>query len=128
MNIQLKKVDDSDYPYLDEEGTSHSSYTMYVQCEMLKMCGCGQPEDNVKYILAALELVAEERNDWHEWNERCKDLFKTDEAEYFMWYWLETQGLTEHGSSVPGWLTEKGKNLLADLKEIKILEWEDVEP
>ena len=30
---------------------------------------------------------------------------------------LDEKGLTEHGSCIPGWLTEKGKHLLDDLNE-----------
>lgn len=34
--------------------------------------------------------------------------------------WMDDLGLTEHGSSVPGWLTEKGESflLLADMLEV----------
>lgn len=35
-----------------------------------------------------------------------------------MWYWLDNKGYTEHGGSVPGWLTEEGWKLLEDLEEL----------
>jgi len=36
---------------------------------------------------------------------------------YFMWYWFDKEELTEHGGSVPGWLTKKGLGMLNKLNK-----------
>lgn len=89
-------------------------------------CGCGKPEDAVKHVHKALQLVSDRTEliigdgslSSEEWDKRNTELFGSEGAMYFMWYWLENQELTEHGGSVPGWLTAKGEELLTRLNTI----------
>lgn len=95
---------------------------------MLGFCGCGAPEENLRYVLGGLELMNEERPGWphdtmanfHTWYEghkaRCLAHFGSERAEYFFYYWCDEKKFSEHGGSVPGWLTDSGLQLLADLR------------
>lgn len=100
----------------------------YYQCDVLGGCGCGCPDENVRYVRDALALVAEKCPDGADWKiwyaehrKKTDALFGNQAAEYFMWYWLAENELTEHGGSVPGWLEQRGQDLLEDLT--KALAW-----
>lgn len=88
----------------------------------LNWCGCGMPDQAQRMIMKALRhinnlqlLVNENKLSWEEWNADSKLLFGY--WEYVIYYILDEKGLTEHGSGVPGWLTDKGKELLEELEE-----------
>lgn len=93
----------------------------------LGFCGCGRPIGVLRHIHGAMSILRDRDEQesgmtWHEWWElrkkRIRDHFSSDGAEYFMWYWLHKEGYTEHGGSVPGWLTDKGVDLLDALSDI----------
>lgn len=87
-------------------------------------CWCGAPETVMTLIKDALELVAEKCPDGTNWNDWYEAHKKREEAlfgpnpgiRYFVWYMFDVMGLTEHGGSVPGWLDEKGRELLEALR------------
>lgn len=123
MKLSDYKVEDGLYQLPGDEG-GYPDVTELLQSGMLKFCACGRPEENLTYILGGLELIAEERPDdidhsmWfvgHE--ERARKHFGNQEAEYFFYYWADSEGYIEHGGGVPGWLTHEGENLLALLRE-----------
>ncbi len=109
----------------DSDGLYHEDATDLIQCGLLGLCGCGGPEDNLSYILAGLALIDEQIPDlkgaldewWEGHKARIADHFKSPEGEYFFYYWADKEGLTDHGGSVPGWLTDKGRALLSLLRE-----------
>lgn len=41
MIEKLKKTDDKEYPYIDDEGVSHESKLVYLQTTYLGFCSCG---------------------------------------------------------------------------------------
>lgn len=97
----------------------------------LGFCGCGDPLAALRYIRDVLRLVAMKGPDsmgpdglreWTEWYNtvyltESEALFHGDDgARFVAFYLLDDKGLTEHGGSVPGWLTDKGKGILADLE------------
>lgn len=93
--------------------------------ESLGFCGCGQPETVLLFLKEVLELISDEPAEgvtFDEWypGHRAKELalFHSDGIAYFVWYVLADKDITEHGGSVPGWLTEKGEALLSRLREI----------
>lgn len=47
-----------------------------------------------------------------------QSLFGSDGAAYFMYYWMDKEGLTDHGGSVPGWLSTRGRSVLHELDRI----------
>ena len=127
MNIDKFRNEDG-ISYTDESGCYHESAKDYYMHEVFKFCGCGCPEDALDYIYKCLKLLTlgndwinnkESHCDyWKRYRAECDKVFNSEGAEYFMWYWLDNMELTEHGGSVPGWLTEKGKEVLSDLEEI----------
>lgn len=116
MIEKLKKDDSIYYPYKDENGVSYESNTQYIQIEVLGFCGCGNPDSAMKYVRDALLLVSKKYEiGYSEWKLRVDKLFPILGSEYFMWYFLDNKGFTEHGGSVPGWITDKGEELLRDI-------------
>jgi hypothetical protein len=111
---------DIDVPRVDPKEDLH---------EALGFCGCGCPEDAFAYVLGGLRLIhnppplPDPRDSGEEFRAAVDARFAayavhhgSDGAMYFFWYWCDAEGLTDHGSSVPGWLTEKGERLLAMLE------------
>lgn len=93
--------------------------------EQLGFCGCGAPDEALKYVQGGLQLLSDlkelvwtKKIDYKERDTRLRAFFGSVGAEYFFWYRLDDLGLTEHGGQVPGWLTEEGEDMLADLKEL----------
>ena len=105
--------------------------------EQLGMCGCGRPEGAMKYILGAMLLLWDSQRksdllltpsggvtpEWEahfeEYRKNVNEYFhsegENDGIEYHMWYYLDDNGLTDHGGSVPGWLSEHGKEVMKRL-------------
>lgn len=106
--------------YIDEGGVSWSSLESYLQGSVLGFCCCGVPDYSLEVVFKALFYLNEYREnrvDYNTFNKNCNEYFGNDKIKYFVWYTIDEMGLTEHGGSVPGWLTKKGKNLLLDLEE-----------
>ena len=112
----IEKFKQPDGSYLDE----HEVY--FEDAEAILghrngFCGCGDPAEALRYLHGALQLVNELQRVGHTamWLERRDAHFKSEGAEYFMWYYLNRMDLTEHGTAVPGWLSPKGVEMLKDL-------------
>src|SRR5574341_45957 len=92
-------------------------------------CGCGQPDAVAELLRDVLATI----NDWHAseqpkdheaWTAACHaylarlyGLLPTKGALYAFLWRLSQLDLEEHGGSTPGWLTRKGEEVLAALKE-----------
>jgi hypothetical protein len=104
--------------------------------DVLGFCGCGDPEEALRYVMRVLRAVNTKAPDavrdapwsdgmslWNEWyhtvyRPTLDAIFHGDRgAEYFAFYLLTDKELLEHGGSVPGWLTPLGEDVLADLEE-----------
>lgn len=121
MNIDKFKKEGG---YYDEDGVFHEDAESFLQTKILGFCGCGNPELSLKHTQTALrqvynlkELVWEKKQTFKDWDAESEKLLGGEASAYFMWYWLDTKELTEHGGSVPGWLSTKGYELLEDLDE-----------
>lgn len=91
---------------------------------------CAQLADAFKMLRDTLILINERKVEiWPKnsklafasWNERFSLLIGSkDRPGLSCWwlYWIDHIGLTEHGGSVPGWLTDKGKEVLKAMIEI----------
>jgi hypothetical protein len=122
MYIDKYKIDDK---YYDELDCEYDDPIEFYHSAVFKFCGCGSPEDSLKHIQKSLHLIKNMKEQlwtkkilWDEWNEQVKIILPNDEIKYFTYYWLDSQKLTEHGGSVPGWLTKYGEETLSDLNEI----------
>lgn len=107
---KLEKDDDAvDFAYTDPGGTSWNSPAQYIQIEFLGLCGCGDPDAVMDYLGELLERIEQgnppegEGLDW-----------------IFFLYWADDKEFADHGTSIRGaWLTEKGKEILNDIRKIK---------
>lgn len=102
-----------------------------IQTEELGFCGCGLPTENLIYIRDSLRLIKEKQDHtlrikyfdktWYEnWKIKVEQFFKSYQAEYFMWYWLDQKEYMGHGGSLPGWLSLKGKEFLSKLESLEL--------
>jgi len=114
--------------FVDGAGCFHATAGDLLQAGLLGFCCCGMPDENLRYVLGGLELIESLRSspqgkvEWSAWWEehKARELrhFGSERAAYFFYYWCSDPAkLTEHGSGVPGWLTEKGKAMLDLLRE-----------
>jgi len=90
------------------KGTYFEWPESFVEVAILNFCGCGRPESARGHVLDVLERFSKENNLWDYDETKDAAMFGTDGSMYFMFYWLSQEEYTEHGGSVPGWLTEKG--------------------
>jgi hypothetical protein len=103
MFIDKYKKDDG---YYDENGCFYEDAEEFIQCHILNSCGCGSPDRNTRYVYNVLKRI-----------ENCKT--EDTDTEYFALYVFDKLWLTEHGGSIGGsWLSEKGKQLLSDMREL----------
>jgi hypothetical protein len=123
MNIDKYKKEDG---YYNEDGCFHQDEESFLQVAILGFCGCGDPQLSLKHVQKGLRQIknlgelssVKFKQEFEEWEKENKKLLGGETGVYFMWYFLDREGFSEHGSSVPGWLTEKGKELLEDLDEL----------
>lgn len=99
----------------------------FIQTGILDFCGCGDVEGNLKFVQNGLKHIDDFHqkhsnrsfNDYYEqWIKNGLSIFGNESARNFFFYWADKEGFTEHGGSIPGWLTEKGRELLEDLNEL----------
>jgi len=105
--MHIDKYKQADGWYLDEEGVSYEDAGSFLGTKILDFCGCGNPDSALEYVRDVMQNI----------KGKDFDSRKYDGKEYFVWYYLDNKELTDHGSSVPGWLTEKGEEFLEDLNE-----------
>lgn len=100
------------------EGCSYQSPTAFV-CQQLGFCSCGLPVENLSYILKGLLLIRDVdfKEDYEVRKSRAISHFGNESAEYFFYYWADKEGYTEHGGSVPGWLTPEGERIVSLLED-----------
>jgi hypothetical protein len=101
----------------------------------LGFCACGKPSQNLEYILGALEALDAKWTYLRSFDDiprgsclydlaekKLENHFRDQRAQYFFYYWADKEELAEHGGGVGGeWLTDKGEQLLALLREWKTL-------
>ena len=108
MIEKLKAIDDPKHPWEDEEGCSWESRGSYLQCEVIGLCGCGNPWEVMIYVRDMLQRL------------RGKDYGDYEDMPYmFFCYWANEMEFAEHGGTVRlSFLTEKGEELLDDINTI----------
>ena len=105
MIEKLKKENDGEFGYIDEDGTSWDSPASYLQIAVLGFCGCGNPDEVMVYVKEMLDKLDNEQHENY------------DNIPYmFFVYWANDKGFAEHGCTVRcSWLSDKGKELLKDI-------------
>ena len=111
----------------------------YYWLETFKFCACGNPEIVLGHLRDAMRALKDQSDYSHSrpafgWtpedqaksNETNRKVGRDCEPLYYLTgYLLDAGGLTEHGGSVPGWLTPEGEALLAFLEGTPEEEWID---
>jgi hypothetical protein len=72
----------------------------------LGLCGCGDPETALALIRDALDAI--ETYD----HERLRELLPHEPSRELIYHWFDDRGWTDHGSSVPGFLTDAGREAI----------------
>lgn len=107
--------------FIDENGIEYDTLPEYLQIGVLDFCACGRPGNNLNYIRKGLAILRDFYNsesiNYEEFKRLVDELYHDSDNAYFFWYWCDKEGYTEHGSGLPGWLTEEGEQLLAQLEE-----------
>ncbi len=120
--------------FVAENGATFGSLETFVLEGLMGFCGCGRPDLANEVIFNALrhiEDLEQIRNRcsnkpgsdpaWTEelktWNAKGVELFGSVGMETLVYYVLDKAELTEHGGSVPGWLTPLGEDVLAELSK-----------
>ena len=121
---KYKNADGDGYTY--DGGYCENEESVYLG--ILGFCGCGMPDEAIRYVRDCLRYIADlqdtvlpvkgrDQRDiaYKRWENAGKMLFVNEGCEYFMYYYLDNLGFTEHGGSVPGWLSDEGRAVLSDL-------------
>lgn len=96
----------------------------YYSYDVLRVCGCGCPNDTLDVIRKYLHIRKEWKDlSYDEVQERYKTELHIDTEDYeqygvfqFMAYEIDSLGFTDHGSSIGYcWLTERGEMFLTVL-------------
>tara|TARA_Y100000310_G_scaffold299375_1_gene334191 strand:+ start:3278 stop:3688 length:411 start_codon:yes stop_codon:yes gene_type:complete len=106
--------------YKDKKGCVYDTAEDFIITGILGYCGCGMPDESLMYIRKILRLIHSlhvEEYDPNQWKE-LDQFFSSEGEKYTMFYMLEKLELTEHGGCVPGWVTDKGIELLEDLEKL----------
>ncbi|TXH49494.1 MAG: hypothetical protein E6Q97_22605 [Desulfurellales bacterium] len=129
--MTIDKYKQEDGAYVDPSGCHWHDAESFLQGYVLGFCCCGSPSTNLAYVRDCLLNVAklcdirdrtegrgqQWEKEYHEWEEERSKLMGN--ARYFTLYVLDQKGFIEHGGSVGGgWLTDKGKDMLADLEDL----------
>lgn len=119
---------DGDNWAVGPDGWDYDNLGDYIMTGLLGFCGCGMPEEALKWLRDCLSDVEHRSN--VEWKQeppvyqgrihaRMEPLPRG--VEYLLWYWMDSLQLIEHGGSVGGsWLTERGTHLLRRLEAMDI--------
>jgi hypothetical protein len=82
----------------------------FIWCETFGFCVCFLPDDSFKEIHKVMRsLNGDEFENKHKLREN--PLYA------FIMYWLDEKELSEHGGSIPGWLTNYGKTVFKAMDE-----------
>lgn len=93
--------------YVAKNGVYYDTVEEYIG-SLLQFCSCGDPRGALAYTYAVLKDIDDgtylHNTSWG--------------VDYFTYYMLTHIGILDHGTSVPGWLTEKGRLVLALLEKV----------
>lgn len=108
---------------------AHATTAEDLLMQHLGFCGCGDPDSFLLYFYTCLRAwqvlwtkIRSTPNNVP--NPRFHEYWKEFEAHwpgqgqaYFVYYEFDRLGFTEHGGSVPGWLTDKGEDWVDAIRE-----------
>lgn len=107
--LKIEKDPDGGYNY---DGAYYENLDDVLAIGILGFCGCGRPDDALQLIIDVTKTRAFPDKDLTVLDfQDTVELIRgnAELAAYIIFYLLNEKGLTEHGGSVPGWLTPKGE-------------------
>lgn len=117
INEEGKDLQGIDWSY---EAGCDNPIMDFIWNELFGFCGCYQPEEGFKLVREVMNAINDTTND-----RNCMssyDMRNGSVEKVFIMYWLDEREITEHGGSIPGWLTPYGKELLHVMNEIELEE------
>jgi hypothetical protein len=121
--MHIDKYKQPDGTYLDDKGSSYQDAETFLQDKYLNHCYCGNPDINIKYVADVLAHIDsrdtfKSKTRYDEWIAAGNHLYPNDTIRNFVWYVMDSLRFTEHGGCIPGWLTDKGREFMEDVKEL----------
>lgn len=130
---------DGECGYVYSDGCHYCTPQEVLHSAILGFCGCGAPQMSLSFIRDGLTHI-EQRCKWpdradfaspEDYEAASKAFWQAIQAEeravfgseggaWFFYYWADTKDLTEHGGSAPGWLSQRGKDFLEELKTLDL--------
>lgn len=108
-----------DGAYRHEDGSEYEDAEDLLIKRFTGFCGCGNPEEALQFMAKVLRMLHTITGEGYEARLQAeKDIFAITGASTFTYYVLSELGLTEHGGSLPGWLTQKGIEFMEDVEEL----------
>ena len=127
-------TDRIEFPYTDREGIYWDDLESYLNINYLKGCGCGRPQDNLKFIYDLLVIYKnfhesphlDFKKKWEEYRNALQSHITDNwkQVAQFILYILDDLKIMEHGSSVPGWISDQ-TDFFALLERYMQEEYED---
>jgi hypothetical protein len=106
----LTKKNDGWMDFIDQDGVSHDCPEEWFWIAILGGCGCGSSEEFANKAVELLTYFSSDDKDYH----------TLDNFTELMAHWFHGADLIEHGSNIRGsWLTDKGKQILGIINELK---------
>lgn len=116
MHIDKYKLDNGYYK--DEDGCHYEDAESFIATGILNLCGCGTMEESSKMVRDVLYMIDNRLKSDH-YSLKLEEYFQGNEGlKFFTYHMLDNLELLEHGTIAPGWLTDKGKEVLSDLIEV----------
>lgn len=112
----------------DVDGCSYTYPFDVLQVHEFGFCGCGLIGGALPYVRKGLRYISNRMQGsaadglcplaafWVESENgdavKQRRALGDEPSAYFFFWWADEKGYTDHGSCLPGWLTDKGKALL----------------
>ena len=97
-------------------------------CDSLGFCGCGFPREALFFVRDGLHFIKHRNDDMPEkhdptwfdsvYQPREMSVFGSEGSAMFFYYWADKMKFTDHGNSVPGWMTKRGERTLWILENL----------
>ena len=103
-----------------EENDIYADELSAALSAILGQCGCGLPGEAERYLYTGMDWLERRWKAVEANQEVPKHHFMSEGEYYFFFYWLDHVELTDHGSSVPGWLNKRGEEALNILRLMNV--------
>lgn len=117
MKLSDYKKRDNGFCDYEKDGISYQDAEGVLLSGFFDFCMCGCPSETLELLYHVLKNIDSGFEHWDERKKRDDELMFNDGIRYLVWNVLDREDMIEHGSSLPGWLTQKGRDYLSLLEE-----------